>query len=86
MSDKLSPWKPSTLALAIKLPKKGSSPAPSITLPHLASLEISTIGAKVQFNPSALASRAAVLAVFLIKSISHVQDSANGIGKIVLYP
>ena len=62
------------------LARKGSSPAPSITLPQRESLEISTIGAKVQFNPAALASFAANLADLLIASISQLADSARGIG------
>ena len=73
-----------TLAAAIRLPKNGSSPAPSITLPHLASLDISTIGANVQLIPAAEASFAPSEAEFWISFRSQLADSANGIGAIVL--
>ena len=74
------------MAFAIALPKKGSSPAPSATLPQRGSRAISTIGEKVQFNPSAVASNAAILADFSIIPKSQLADSASGIGKAVLYP
>ena len=49
-----------TMAFAIALPKKGSSPAPSITRPQRASFTISTLGAKVQLIPAEEASSAAI--------------------------
>ena len=64
--------------------RKASSPFPSETLPHLGSLVKSTIGENVHCIPSALASLAAILADFLINSMSQVADIPNGIGKIVL--
>jgi hypothetical protein len=47
---------------------------------------ISTIGEYVQEMPFAVASRAAILALFSTSVISHIQLIANGIGKMVLYP
>src|ERR1043166_6271125 len=78
------PWKPVTLAAAMTDPRYGSSPAPSITLPHRGSRAMSTIGANVQCTPAAAASVAAILADNLIADVSQLDASANGIGNIVL--
>ena len=67
-------------------PKKGSSPAPSLTLPQRGSRAMSTIGEKVQLSPSAVASTAATLAVCSTKSMFHVQLNPSGMGKMVRWP
>ena len=74
------------MAVAICEPKNGSSPEPSATLPHLGSRATSTMGEKVQFNPSAEASLAAIIAERRISAVSQLQLIASGIGKVVLYP
>jgi hypothetical protein len=47
---------------------------------------MSTIGEKVQPIPEALASMAAIRALFSILAGSHEHEIARGIGKTVLYP
>ena len=47
---------------------------------------MSTIGAKVQFIPTADASIAAILAEFSMMDKSQLAASPNGIGKSVLCP
>jgi hypothetical protein len=54
------PCNPLTRAAETTEAKYGSSPAPSITLPHLGSLLMSHIGAKVQCIPADAASLAAI--------------------------
>ena len=68
------------------LPRYGSSPDPSAILPQRGSRQISTIGLKFQFIPSAVASIAEICAIRSIAVVSHEHDSANGIGKMVSYP
>ena len=80
------PWKPTTRASAMRLPKYGSSPAPSTIRPHRASRAMSTIGANVQWRPTAAASRAATRAAFSTAPRSHDAASARGTGKMVLNP
>src|SRR5207302_3901385 len=76
-------WKPRTRAAANWLPRYGSSPEPSAMRPHRGSRHTSTMGAKIQSVPFALASSAASLAARSTSPRSHVHDSASGIGKIV---
>ena len=64
-------------------PRYASSPLPSETRPQRASWLMSTIGLNVQLMPSALDSVAAMRAERSIASISHVQESPNGIGNTV---
>ena len=85
-SCRLAPWYPYTIACAIAPPRKGSSPEPSLTRPQRGSRLMSTIGLNVQEMPSALASMAAIRADFSMAAISQVQDSPNGMGKMVSYP
>ena len=54
--------------------------------PQRASRETSIIGENVQFTPSATDSKAAIRADSSAASISQLAVSANGTGKIVLYP
>ena len=44
------------------------------------------MGEKAQFNPSAVASAAAIIALCLINAVSQVQLTPIGIGKVVLCP
>ena len=74
------PGKPRTYALAITLPRYGSSPAPSIIRPHRGSRAMSTIGEKVHRTPEADASSAAIRAAFSTISGSHVDASPSGTG------
>ena len=54
-----------------------------MTRPHRGSRDTSTIGANVQFKPSAVASRAAARAVRRIKSKSQLAASPKGMGNCV---
>ena len=71
------------MAAAMALPRNGSSPLPSAILPHLGSLDMSTIGLYVQHIPSALASAAAILADSSTASISQLHESPRGMGNTV---
>ena len=81
-----SPWKPRTWAAATAAPRKGSSPAPSMIRPQRGSRAMSTIGAKVQWIPTARASRAAT--DWPCSMVSGSQDAAIaiGTGRIVRSP
>ena len=86
-SDKpASPWKPSTRATARVQPSSTSSPAPSTPRPQRASREISTMGAKFQARPTAVASSAAARAVRFARFASKAAASASGTGKMVRNP
>ncbi len=61
--DRSVPWKPRTLARAMRALSQGSSPGPSALRPQRGSRETSSIGAKVIASPSAAPSRAASRAV-----------------------
>ncbi len=52
-------------------------------LPHRASRAISTMGAKVQCNPAAVASSAAILEDLSASSGSQLAASARGMGNMV---
>ena len=80
------PWKPRTCAAATAAPRYGSSPAPSMIRPQRGSRAMSTIGAKVQWMPTARASRAATDWPRSIVSGSHDAAIAIGTGKIVRSP
>ena len=54
--------------------------------PQRASLEISIMGAKVQFTPCAADSKAAILADSSMASRSQLAVSPSGTGNMVLYP
>ena len=77
------PWKPRTRAAAACAPRYGSSPAPSMILPHRGSRQMSTIGAKVQWTPEAAASVAAMRAERSIAATSQLAVSPRGTGKVV---
>jgi hypothetical protein len=77
------PWNPRTCAAAIALPRNGSSPAPSTIRPQRGSRATSTIGAKVQCRPAALASAAAMRARARRRPGPTSRPIASGTGKIV---
>ena len=80
------PWKPRTRASAMMRLSSTSSPAPSMPRPQRWSRATSTIGAKFQSIPAAVASTAATRAVRSASSGSKLPASARGIGKTVRKP
>ena len=81
-----SPWNPRTWAAATAAPSTGSSPAPSMMRPQRGSRAMSTIGANVQWIPTARASRAATAWPRSMISGSQEAAMAIGTGKIVRRP
>mmetsp|Transcript_35901 Transcript_35901/g.101056 ORF Transcript_35901/g.101056 Transcript_35901/m.101056 type:complete len:272 (+) Transcript_35901:1621-2436(+) len=81
-----SPWKPRTRAFASSVPRWTSSPEPSATRPQRWSRATSTIGAKVQWMPRAVASSAVARAVRRASSGSKLAASPRGMGKTVRSP
>ena len=84
--DRSVPWKPRTLACAMRALSQGSSPGPSAVRPQRGSRDTSSIGAKVIASPSAAPSRAASRAVRSQRASSKMPASASGIGKSVRWP
>ena len=80
------PWKPRTCAAATAAPRYGSSPAPSMIRPQRGSRAMSTIGANVQWMPTARASRAATAWPPSMVSGSQEAAIAIGTGKMVRSP
>ncbi len=80
------PERPRTRATAKAEPRNGSSPAPSTTRPQRASRAMSTIGAKSQSIPCAVASSAATRAQRSARATSQLAASARGTGKMVRKP
>ena len=74
------PWKPRIIAAPISPVTRGSHPPPSAMRPHRASSATSSIGVKVQLQPSASDSTAIAEAVRSHSDSSHAQAMASGIG------
>ncbi|MNE87761.1 hypothetical protein D3C80_1849980 [compost metagenome] len=81
-----APWKPRTMRAAIRETSCGSSPKPSEVRPQRGSREMSTVGAKVMSRPSALASSAAMRALFSMASRSQLEARPRPMGKVVRWP
>jgi hypothetical protein len=82
----LPPWKPTTWAADITLPRYGSSPLPSAIRPQRGSRETSTIGEKVQWMPNAAASTAAMRDACTTVALSNIAASPSPIGNTVRHP
>lgn len=71
------------VAIAIRVGKESELPLPSAMRPQRGSTQMSSMGEKVQFKPSADASCAAICALRFMACMSHEQESEKGMGNTV---